>query len=129
MAPDLTPAMPHFAFFTTYSRREPCRTGILRCLKEDLHAHQPHRLNPLRLFYVGYLKDKVVQKYPHIILELETVIQPEIETISTEILTNFVLRPQKVRDLLDSTRNVFKCINDISQLCRTVWQVSCSCVQ
>jgi hypothetical protein len=43
MVPELTPAVPHSAFFLTLSTRECCRPGILRYLRKDLHGHQSHQ--------------------------------------------------------------------------------------
>jgi hypothetical protein len=103
-AKDHGPGMPYFAFFTTFSRTEFCRIGILRYVSKDFRGNKTHRTQkPCDQFLWRYLKDMVFQKIPHTILELKTPIQWETEAISTialtKVLNNIGLRLRQPHNL------------------------------
>jgi hypothetical protein len=57
MVPDLTPAMPYFTFFMTFSRTESCQTSILCYVRKNFHGHQSHCTYTLAtIFYGEHLK-------------------------------------------------------------------------
>jgi hypothetical protein len=103
MVPDRTPAVPCFAYFWTFSRRESYRTGSWAISVNTFKLQTLPYLNPCGYSLSGYLKGRVFQQNPHTLPVPKTAVQSDIEFVSTDTFTkalnNFILLLPRFLDL------------------------------